>query len=493
MSEGSVLKNKVAKGVLWGGLNNGSQQLLNLVIGIFLARILTPEDYGMVGVLAVFSALASALQEGGFISALTNKKNVSQTDYSSVFFFSASCGITFYLLLFFLAPLIARFYEIQELTSLARFIFLGFLFSSINIAPRAILFKNLRVRETAIINILSLAISGFIGIIVAFNGYAYWGLAWQTVCYTFCTTLFTFYFTKWYPRNGFSLTPIKEMLGYSSRLVITNVFNVLNNNIFAVLLGKFYSASDVGDFNQANKWNSMGSSLIWGIIGGVAQPALASVSEDPQRQSNVFRKLLRFTAFISFPTMFCLALVAPDFIVIALGEKWLFSSFILQLLCIWGAFFPISYLFSNLLLSQGRSTAFMWSTITLAVIQMVAVYFSYPYGLFRMIYIFIGINIAWLVVLFCTARKVTPLRWIETLKDTLPFLIISLAAWCVGYFLTRTVDNLWGSLFSKAGIMLTLYILILWITKAKILTESVEYIRHRKTGSNTLVGDEDLQ
>ena len=161
------LKEKTAKGLFWGGVSNGVQQLLNLFFGIFLARLLSPSDYGMVGMLTVFSALASILQEGGFISALTNRKQTNHKDYNAVFWFSCLMGISMYSLLFFCAPLIARFYNQPELTSLARLSFLSFLISSTNVAPRAFLFKRLKTKENAIISFFALTFSGILGIILA--------------------------------------------------------------------------------------------------------------------------------------------------------------------------------------------------------------------------------------------------------------------------------------------------------------------------------------
>lgn len=478
MATEEKLKEKVSKGIFWGFLNSGSQQLLNLVIGIFLARLLTPADYGMVGVLTVFSGIAGALQEGGFISALTNRKTVSRLDYNSVFWTSFTMGVSFYIILFFCAPLIARFYNLPELTSLSRFVFLGFVFACMGIVPKTILFKNMMVNHTAKITMLSMVSSGIIGISLAFFGYAYWGLAWQSVSFIFINNLLCYIYTGWFPRFEFSMRPIREMIGYSSKIVVTNVFSVLNNNIFAVLLGKFYSASEVGDFNQANKWNTMGYTLIWGIMGGVAQPALAKVAEDKSRQAGVFRKMLRFTSFISFPLMLGLALVAPDFIVITIGEKWITSAFILQMLCVWGAFYPLGQLFGNLLLSQGKSKVYMFTTISVACVQMVAVYFSYPYGLFRMLYVFIAINILWLGIWYLATRKVAPIRFVNVMKDILPFLLIAGVSYGIAYIVLGGIENIYIGFVSKMLLMGACYLLVMWLLRAKVLFESIGYLKN---------------
>ena len=180
MSE-PTLKEKTAKGLLWSGINNGLQQVLNLFFGIFLARLLTPADYGMVGMLTIFTAIASALQEGGFISALTNRKEICHEDYNAVFWFCSTCSVCIYLLLFFAAPWIAAFYHEPALVPLARLSFLGFVMSSLSIPARALLFKKMMAKESAAISLTALILSGTIGVTMAANGFAYWGIAVQSL------------------------------------------------------------------------------------------------------------------------------------------------------------------------------------------------------------------------------------------------------------------------------------------------------------------------
>lgn len=211
------------------------------------------------------------------------------------------------------------------------------------------------------------------GITLAANGFAYWGIALQSISFITVMTVLNFYFSRWRPRFRFDFTPIKEMIGFSSKIIITNIFTIINNNLFSVLLGKFYSEREVGNFTQANKWNGMGHTTITGMINGIAQPVFTRVADDKARQLAVFRKLLRFTAFISFPAMLGLSLVSKELIIITITEKWLPSADILQLLCIWGAFIPVINLFSNLLISRGHSSIYMWSTISLSLLQIVAV------------------------------------------------------------------------------------------------------------------------
>lgn len=473
------LKEKTAKGLFWGGLSNGMQQLLGLLFGIVISRILSRTDYGMIGMLAIFSAIAQILQESGFIAALANRKNPTSNDYNAVFWFSVILSALIYLLLYFSAPLIADFYHTPELIPLSRLCFLSFFISSFSIAPRAILFRNLKVKENAIISLSSLTVSGIVAIILAINGFAYWGLAIQTIAYVTVVTTLNWYFAGWKPSFQLDFTPIKEMFGFSSKLLITNIFMAVNNNLFSLLLGKFYTKQDVGDFSQANKWNNMGHIFITGMINSVAQPVLASVANDPQRQLAVFRKMLRFTAFISFPAMFGLSIIAKEFIVITITDKWLDCARIMQLLCIWGAFVPINNLLSNLIISRGRSSVYMISNVTLSLLQIITACISYPYGITTMIYLFVAINILWMFVWYYFVRREVPLTLFNMLKDISPYLLLAAALTASAYYLTSGISNLYLSLITKVVFVASIYALILWKMQSVIFNECIQYFKKK--------------
>ena len=476
----SSLKEKTAKGLFWGGVSNGVQQLLNLLFGIFLARLLSPSDYGMVGMLTVFSALASILQEGGFISALANRKEIRHRDYNAVFWFSLLMGIGLYTLLYIGAPFIARFYNQPELTALARLSFLSFLISSTNVAPRAFLFKQLRTKENAIISFCSLTFSGMVGVTLAANGFSYWGIAIQTITFTLGTSVLSYYFSGWRPSRHIDFTPIREMIGYSSKLIVTHAFQVINNNLFSILLGKFYNEKEVGYFNQANKWSTMGHTTINGMITSVAQPVLSTLSEDKERQRNALRKMLRFTAFVSFPAMFGLSFTSHELIVLAVTDKWLSSVSSMQILCIGGAFIPISGLFSNLTLSRGHSSIYMWNTIALSLSQLMAAYLLYPLGIRPMLYAFIGINILWMFIWLYWVQKEIRLSLRDFLKDISPYLLLSSVIIGGCSFVTDFIEPIVLRLLCKIGLVGSLYILILWQARSVILQEAVHFIFKKK-------------
>lgn len=478
---GQSLKEKTAKGLMWGGFSNGIQQLLNLLFGIFLARLLTPDDYGMVGVLAIFTMIASTLQESGFTVALANKQEIRHEDYNAVFWFSTLTGLFLYILLFFCAPLIAAFFHEPALVPLARYCFLGFLITSTGIAHNAYLFRNLMVKQNALINVSSLFVSGVTGVIMAYYGMAYWGMATQSIVYVTGITLQRWMYSSWCPTLHIDLRPLRPMVSFSVKLLATNIFQHINYNLLTVVMGHFYHSREVGYFNQANKWNYMGSNVIQGMVQGVAQPVLRNVADDHERQLRVFRKMLRFTAFVSFPTLFGLSLVAPELITIAITDKWMQSVGIMQILCIGSAFVPLQNLYSNLIISQGKSGRYMKGIVALGVVQAITALCLCRQGIHAMVICYAGINVLWTLVWHYLAWKEIRLSLRDALMDTLPFLLVAAGSMTLtGYLTTRTIHQIHLLFFCKVMLAATLYLAVLWMCKAKVLKESIDYLIHKK-------------
>lgn len=473
------LKEKTAKGLFWGGISNGVQQLLNMAFGICLARLLSPGDYGMVGMLTVFSLLASTIQESGFTSALANKTDIRHEDYNAVFWFCVICGFILYIILFFCAPFIAAYYRQPQLTPLARYIFLGFFISSLGIAHNAFLFRNLKVKQNSIIAMASLAVSGCVGIIMAVNGFAYWGLATQTLVFGSCITIGRWYFSGWCPTFHLDFRPLKGMIAFSSKMLLTNIVTTINNNILTVILGRYYSPKDVGYYNQANKWNYMGFSVIQGMVNGVAQPVLHDVEKSTQRQIKVFRKMLRFTSFISFPCMFGLALIAPELITITVTNKWAASANLMQIICIGGAMIPLQNLYYNLVVSKGRSDICLWNTILFGVIQIISALICCKYGIHIMVIAYVCINILWMFVWHYWVWREIRLSLFSALKDVLPF--AGIAAICIlgaGYT-ASFVTSPYLKICVKIIVAIILYITFMWSSKSVTFRDSLLYIRKK--------------
>lgn len=473
------LKEKAARGFLWGGLNNGAVQVLGALFGIFLLRLLSPSDYGKIAMLTVFANLASTLQESGFMAALCNLKNPTHRDYNAVFWFNIMMGGSLYLLLYLCAPLIADFYHDADLLWLSRYMFLGFFITSFGTVQRAWLFRNMMNKQTCIIAIVSLVVSNVVGILMAWLGYAFWGLATQSLLFVSCMVLMNWYYSPWRPSLHIDLRPAWQMFGFSSRLLLTNVVNTLSSNAFSFLLGKFYGAHSAGVYGNARKWDDMCSSSINGMLTGVAQPVMAQVRDNRERSRQVFRKMLRFVSFVSFPCMFGIGLISREFLLIFTGPKWEESAYLLSLLSIYGAVFPLLTLYGQMVISQGKSNINMYSTMALSSLILLGLVLLHSYGLYVMVFYFIGINVAWLFVWQYFAYRLIGLRLWEALSDVLPFLLLSAACMALTWWITRPIESLWLLLLAKVLLAAVFYVTAIWISGARIMRESVDYLLHR--------------
>ena len=478
--EEKSLKERTAGGMLWGGMSNGLMQLIAAIFGIVLLRHITPEDQGKVAMLNIFAAIASALQESGFIAALCNRKEPTREEYNAVFWFNLMVSASLYIILWFCAPLIADFYGKPELIPLARVLFLGFLFSGFGTVQRAYLFGHLMVRQTSICSLTAMILSGIIGVTMAINDFAYWAIVTQAVSFVLITQLMAWYFSPWRPTLSFNLAPAWKMFGFSSKLMLTNIVNICNLHAFSVLLGKYLGDYTAGIYTTARGWDDKASSTINGMVTSTSQPTLAQVTDDIGRYRQVFRKMLRFICFVSFPAMLGLGLVAQEFILLTVGEQWRESGLILSLLCIHGAFVPITTLYSNLTISRGKSDVNMGCTIAQCLAVWAGLILLYPKGLLPMVIYFVALNVAWLVIWQWFAWRLTGLTFQEALKDIMPFLLFTLAVLAVTWWLTCGITDLWLLLLSRILIAAFLYGGIMWVSGAKIMRETIQYLARKK-------------
>ena len=472
------LKEKTAKGLFWGMMSNGSTQLLNLVFGIFLGRLLSPTDYGIVGVLTIFTAIAGNIQAAGFTQALINIHRPTHREYNSVFWFNVLTSLLLYAVLFFCAPLIADFFHQESLVSVSRFVFLSFVIASLGIVHNAWLVKNLMIRETAIIGFIALLCSGAVGIVLALLGYGYWSLAWQQIVYISVTNVVRLYYSHWRPTFHIDFEPVRTMFPFAVKLLITNILNTLSQNVLTFIFGRLLPIRSVGNFSQASKWNTMAHSFISGTVAQVAQPVLAEVSDDDERELRVFRKMLRFTAFLSFPIMFGLALVAHEFIILTIGTQWLDSIPLLQILCIGGAFMPFYTLYQNLIITQGRSDIYLYTNVVFLVIQIALILLLAQHGIIIMVAAYTLLTLVYLAVWQYHALRLVHISFWQAVIDTIPFFLVSAAVMAVTYYLTQPIASLVLLLAARVFIAFVLYVAVMKMLKVKLLSETIQYIKN---------------
>ena len=488
------LKEKTAKGLFWGGMNNGVQQLLGLAFGIILGRLLDPSDYGMTAMLAVFSVIANELQSSGFKTGLINLKEPRHEDYNAVFWFNIVAGVVLYVVLWFAAPLIADYYHEPKLIPLSRYVFLGFVFSSFGMAQSAYLTKQMQIKQIAKCGMTATLSSSLVSVAMAAMGFGYWALATQYLMYIAVNTLLLWYFSPWRPtipgvrREGVRslLSPLKRLFPFSFRIMLSAIFTQMNNNVMNLLLGHYYGKTNTGHYNQAYQWSSKCFLLVGNMLRQVDQTVLVGLDDELKRQLAVLRKMVRFTAFISFPLLFGLAMVSHEFIVLAIGEKWAFSASLLPYLCLCGAFMPLSTLLTDAVISHRRSDIYLWNTVALGILQIGLMVGLWQQGIFVMVIAYTLLNIGWVFVWHFFVRRLMSYRLLDFLKDIVPFALAAAGAMSLTWLLTEfTVYNLqftgdylklWILLISRVLMAMLLYYGIMYMAGAVILKEVIAFI-----------------
>ena len=474
----STLKEKTAQGLLWGGLNSGIQQLVGLAFGIILGRLLSPSDYGMMAMISIFSLVATALQDSGFRTALTNIEHPKDEDYNSVFWFNIIMASSLYLILFFAAPLIGEYYHTPRVVPLCRYAFLSIVIASFGTAQSAYLFKHLRAKQQAEAGALAVILSSLTGVGMAFAGMAYWSLATQGLVYVGINTLLQWHFSPWRPSiHGITFAPVRRMFRFSCKILATTIMTHVNNNVLNILLGHYFTPRDTGNYNQAYQWNTKCYSLVQSMVAQVAQPVLVSLNGEEGRQKDVFRKMMRFTAFITFPLLFGFGLVAKEFIVIAIGEKWLASAQLIQILCISGATMPLSTLLSNMIISKGRSGTFFWCTFTLGLVQIATMIMIWPMGIRTMVIAYTLLNTSWLLVWLFFVRRLIGYGYWMFFCDVMPFALAAAGVMGVAYVATMPLSNMIALLITRFVIAVVLYYVVMKLARVKILAECERFVK----------------
>ncbi len=463
---------------MWGGLNSGIQQLVGLAFGIVLGRLLAPSDYGMMAMISIFSLVATALQDSGFRTALTNIEHPKHEDYNSVFWFNIIMASSLYVILFLAAPLIGEYYHTPRVVPLCRYAFLSIVIASLGTAQSAYLFKHLRAKQQAEAGALAVILSSLTGVGMAFAGMAYWSLATQGLVYVGINTLLQWHFSPWRPSiHGITFAPVRRMFRFSCKILATTIMTHVNNNVLNILLGHYFTPRDTGNYNQAYQWNTKCYSLVQSMVAQVAQPVLVSLNGEEGRQKDVFRKMMRFTAFITFPLLFGFGLVAKEFIVTAIGEKWLASAQLIQILCLSGATMPLSTLFSNMIISKGRSGTFFWCTFTLGLVQIATMIMIWPMGIRTMVIAYTLLNTSWLLVWLFFVRRLIGYGYWMFFCDVMPFALAAAGVMGVAYVATMPLSNMIALLITRFIIAVVLYYVVMKIARVKILAECERFVK----------------
>lgn len=420
------LKSKTVKGVVWSSIERFSTQGVQFLIMIIMARLLTPKDYGLIGMLAIFLAVAQSLIDSGFSQALIRKQDRTDVDNSTVFYFNIVVSSALYLILFIAAPFVADFYNQPELTSVMRVVCLGVILNSLAVVQRALLTVRIDFKTQAKASLSAAVISGCIGIVLAYCGFGVWSLVVQQLLNLSVNTLLLWIFSKWRPIAVFSWKSFHELFAFGSKMLASGLLDTLYRNIYPIVIGKLFSASSLGHYTRAHQFSEFPSSNVTGIIQRVTYPILCGIQDETERLAIVYRKFLKLSAFIIFPLMIGLSAVARPFIDIALGTQWGFCGQLLQIICFAMMWYPIHAINLNLLQVKGRSDLFLRLEIIKKILGITVLCITAPFGLVVMCYGQIFNSIVALVINTYYTGKLINVGFIRQMKDLLPTILLSL-------------------------------------------------------------------
>lgn len=349
------LKDVAINGVFWTSIEKFGCQIINLVLGISIARILSPGDYGIIGMTSIFIAIGTTLIDSGFGSALIQNRDRKEEDYSTCFYFNIAIGVIIYIILYLAAPYIAIFYAIPLLRSVIRILGLTFIFNSLTISQTAKLTIEFRFKALSIITISSQLLTGIVGLILAFTGFGVWALVLQQISAAFFRFLFIEMLTKWKPSLVFTKSAFFRLFNYGSKITCSSIINTIYNNSYTLVIGKVFSVNDVGYFSRGIQFATLPSTSLMQIIMKTAFPVMSNVQDDTERLRRAYLKFLRSSVFILYPILFSLAVLGQPLIQILLGEKWLPCVPYLQIMCLGALFSPLTHINLNILYVKGRT------------------------------------------------------------------------------------------------------------------------------------------
>lgn len=436
------LKNKTVKGIVWSSIERFSVQGIQFLVMIVMARLLTPKDYGLVGMVAIFIAVAQSLVDSGFSQALIRKQNRTETDNSTVFYFNIVVGILLYLVLFAIAPWVADFYNSPELTALMRVICLSVVFNSFVVVQRALLTVNIDFKTQAKASLTAAVVSGVIGIGMAYSGFSYWSIVAQQLANLGLNTLLLWIFTRWRPRWIYSWGSFRELFTFGSKLMFSGLLDVVYRNMYLLVIGKVFTASSLGYYTRANQFAEFPSSNLTGIMQRVTYPVLCQIQDDDERLAQIYRRFLRLSAFLIFPLLVGLSAVAEPFVLLLLKEQWLFAATLLQIICFAMMWYPIHAINLNLLQVKGRSDLFLRLEIIKKAIAVLILCVTIPMGLIAMC---VGQILSSLIALIINTNytgKLIQVGFLRQMRDLLPTLLLSLSMWGVVYGITSCLSGI---------------------------------------------------
>ena len=462
---------------LWSALERFGTQGLQFIIIVVLARILSPKDFGLIGMLAIFIALARVFVDSALGTALIRKQDATSEDYSTVFIFNIFVGLIIYLFLFFTAPYIANFYNEPKLVMLTRVISLNFLIGSFGSIHITIFTKKLDFKTQTKISVLSNLISGIVAITLAYLNYGVWALVIQSISYSFTSTVLYWFSNAWKPYLKFSTESFRNLFGFSSKLLISILIDTIFQNIYLVIIGKWFNVSDLGYYTQAKKIQETPSLTINNIIQRVSFPVFSSIQDEDKRLKVGLRKTIKILVFVLFPIMLGLLSVSDSFVRIIFSEKWINSIVYLKLLCIVGILYPLQSINLNILNVKGRSDIFLRLEIVRKSLIILSIAIGFRWGIIGMVKANVIASIINYLIVVVVSGKLINYNIKEQLLDLLPYAVTSTVMAIIITLITLNSNFNLQTLIIQIVLGIIIYLGLSVLFKLEALNEMLKLVR----------------
>lgn len=438
-----ALKKKTLTGLFWTFTEVISNQGIQFLIQIFLARLILPEEFGLIGMITVFIAISNSIIDSGFSNALIREKEVNQNDYSTVFYFNLITAIVIYVILYFSSPMISVFFAQPKLSLILRVLAITIIINAFGIIPRAILTRKINFKAQMIINISSSLVSGFIAIILAYKGFGIWSLVFRTIIMQFMQALMLSIVNKWRPSLVFSKNSFEKLFGFGWKLLVSGLIDTIYNNLYYMVIGKMYSASDLGYYTNAQKLRDIAATSISTAVQKVSYPVLSCMQNEEEVLKNMYKKIIKSSVYITFPVMFGLAIVARPLILILFGDNWSKSIIYFQILCLAGMLYPLHAINLNILQVKARSDLFLKLEILKKCVSiiLIAIAILSKWGVIGLIWMQVVSSVISFFINSYYSKSIIGYSTLNQMKDILPILIITLFMGITTYFIGTFVPN----------------------------------------------------
>ena len=467
----SSLKSQATKGMLWNAAEKFAVQGGQLFIGIILARILVPDDFGLIGMLTIFIAISQVFVESGMGSGLVQKKERIDSDFSTVFVFNFVISLLIYLILFFFAPLIAKFYNMPQLVILTRVLTINIIINSLAVVQRTRLTINLDFKTIAKVNVVSVFVGGILGVLFAYWGYGVWSLVIQNLSGAIASVIMFWFLSHWRPSFLFSKKSFNELFGFGYKLLLSGLYAQIINNLYNLIIGKVFSAAELGYYTRARSFAELTAGTVTSVLHQVSFPILASLRDDKDRMTVIFSKMIRMTSFFIFPSMTILAILAKPFVIIVLTEKWLPVVPFLQMLCFARVFYPMSVINMNILNAIGRSDLFLKVDLLKFPLYVISLIITIPLGLNAIVIGQMFVSFFAFLMNSYLSGRLFGYGSIAQLKDMMPVFVASIIAAFVVWFFCIMIESMLLKLILGIIIGGTVYLLASYFLKINELKE----------------------